>query len=126
MDAIRKLRAFAQRELDHIPHTLSARAEVEFEAADEIERLERMNAENATMIMRFYQLVLECRPTLSSGEIIEAGERAKIESARLRQALQDAIERPKGVVPSSADEFYDTRRGCVHGARTGQMTEGKT
>jgi hypothetical protein len=36
-------------------------------------------------------------------------EAAEAENARLRDGLHDAINRPKGVVPASADEFYDPR-----------------
>jgi hypothetical protein len=36
------------------------------------------------------------------------------ESERLRIALNDAINSPKGVVPDSAVEFYDYKSGKVH------------
>jgi len=38
---------------------------------------------------------------------------AKAESVKLRKALNDAINSPKGVVPVSAEPFWDGKQGRV-------------
>ena len=38
---------------------------------------------------------------------------AKAELVELRKALNDAINSSKGVVPISAEPFWDGKRGCV-------------
>ena len=38
---------------------------------------------------------------------------AKAELVELRKALNDAINSPKGVIPISAEPFWDGKRGCV-------------
>jgi DNA repair exonuclease SbcCD ATPase subunit len=41
----------------------------------------------------------------------------KTEVLMLKEALHDAINRPKGVVPASAEPFYDSTRAALEGAK---------
>ena len=53
-------------------------------------------------------------------EALARAERAEAECVRLRVALHDAIRRPMGVVPASADEFYSPHEALL--AETRRMT----
>ena len=68
-------------------------------ALDEIERL------NKAFVAKINQ------QTKMYGEYGETISQLMQENARLRTALHDAINRPMGVVPDSAVEFYDQDKG---------------